>query len=1091
MTPVKKKWLVVKKWILKPLLVFVASAILLVGIGVAILYTEHDRIVNMALKKVNKQLRGELTVETTSISLFKHFPSVGVALHNATLYPDKSRSGEAIFKFEKLYIGISIPDLLNDRYNVRRLSILNGYLNLVEEHDGHINLVEAFSSADTTAVTSAKHDSTTYLIDLEKASIKGVRLSYFEKSSGQHYSSSISELTSHFESDSSLLSVKLDSKMELNWTSPNDTSLFRHKQFHIDIEANYEPSTSLLHIPSGDLKLDEATFEISGSAHIAKESVLDLRVQGDRPDLTLITAFLPNDVKAELAPFQYDGRIYFDALVRGRISPQQMPLIEVDFGCEDAWFLNTAANEKLDQLGFKGYYFNGSDHALNTSELHITNVNARPGKGVFKANFQMRDFTHPHINMQVNSDLELRFLGEFFGINGIKQTTGNIKLDMDFNELVDLTLPEKALGKLQEGIQSKLVVENLSFNIPGHPLPVKNVNIHAAMNKGNITLDSATMRIGQSDLRLKGSLSDIQAFIRDHNKAVTFKLDALSDKVLLKDLFAYDTTLHMTEEVTDFVLGVEINTTVGQILNPDPLPKGEFDLKILNATLKNYKHSFKEIKAQLTVNDTMIRVKDLKGMIDKSDLQFSGRVTNYQLWFDSIKRGKTQIAFDFKSKRFALDDILGRGTRKYVPRGYRHEEASDVWLRSKIDLRYDTTFRFAKAHIANASGLIKKHNFQMKDISGWVKYGANKIFVLDTLKGMVGNTDFDLNMRLFNGADPTIKKRTNYFYLKSNNLDLDQLFSYDFSPDTTRRRGDSTRRRRQPKPAEPVVAKAADSSKHAQAYNIFTLPFSDFNLKVDVNRIKYNKLWIRNLTARARITGDHMIIADTLAMMIAGGSVGFKGQINGKDTTNLLVQSTLKVNEVDLEKLMLKFDHLGQDFVINKNIKGKMSGQIVSQLKVHPNFVPIVHKSSAKMDVRIFDGSLVDFAPMQAMAGYFKDKNLKMIRFDTLINELVFADGVLEIPTMNINSSLGFIQLSGKQSVDLAMEYYMKIPMKMVTSAGFNALFNKKQEEVDMDQIDEIEYSDKDKKIRFVSVKLVGTPDDFKVTLGKNKGKRG
>ncbi len=1087
MSPAKKKWIAIKKWILKPLLVAVISVVLLVGIGIGLLYTQHDRIANIVIDKLDQQIEGELKVESTTISLFKHFPSVGIAFHGAALYPDKSMSGEPIFKFEKLYVGVSIPDLLEERYNLRRVSVHNGKLNVIKEEDGSINIVKAFSSETDTTTASATHDSTTYIIDLEKLSFKGVELSYSDRSNGQTYRTSIGELTSNFKSDSTLLSIKLDSKMELDWTSPTDTSLFRHKQFHIDIEANYEPSTSLLHIPAGSLKLDEATFAINGSAHIAKESVLDLRVQGDRPDLTLVTAFLPNDVKAQLAPFTYDGRIWFDALVRGRVSADQMPLIEVDFGCEDAWFLNTAANEKLDKLGFKGYYFNGSDHALNTSELHITNVNARPGKGVFQGNFVMRNFVKPKIVAQINSELELRFLGEFFGINGIKQTTGKIKLDMNFNELMDLKLPEQALGKLQEGIQSKLIVENLSFKIPGHPLPVKDVNIHAQMNKGAVVLDSATMRIGGSDLRLKGSLSDIQAFIRDHNKEVKLDLHALSDKVLLKDLFAYDTSLHMTEEISNFVLGIELNTTVGQMLNPAPVPKGQFDLKILNATLKNYKHSFKDISAQLTVNDTLIRLKNLKGNIDKSDLQFSGRVTNYKLWFDSLKKGKTQIAFDFKSKRFALDDVLGRGTRRYVPRGYRHEEASDVWFRSKIDLRYDTVFKFAKAHIANLTGILKKHNFAMKDISGWVKYGTNRVFVLDTIKGSIGKSDFDLNMRLFNGADKTIKKRTNYFYLKSNNLDIDELVSYDFSPDTTRRKGDSTRRRSRPKPAEPVVAKSPDSSAHAKSYNIFTLPFNDFTLRIDVAKIKYNKLWMKDVVARARITEDHQIIADTLAMKIAGGSIGFKGQINGSDTSKLVVTSTLKIDQVDLEKVMVKLDHYGQDVVVNKNLKGRLTGQIVSAVQIHPNFVPIVKNTSAKMDISIFDGTLVDFAPMQAMAGYFKDKNLKLIRFDTLINQLMFTNGVLEIPRMNINSSLGFIQLSGKQSIDLSMEYYMKIPMKMVTSVGFNALFNKKQEDVDLDQIDAIEYSDKDRKIRFVSVKVTGTPDDFKVALGKGK----
>jgi len=1089
MSPAKKKWIAVKKWILKPLLVAVGSAILLVVIGIGLLYTQHDRIANMVVNELNKQFRGELTVESTSFSIFKHFPSVGLALHGATLYADKSESSEPIFKFEKMYVGVSIPDLLNEKYNVRRLSVTNGTLNLIKATDGTINIVEAFNTGvpDTTSASSS--DSTAYVIDLKKVSFKGVNLSFFDQATAQTYRTNISELNSQFTSDSSMMTIKLDSKMELDWTSPTDTSLFRHKKFDIDIEANYETASSHLHIPAGTLQLDEAKFEISGSAHIAKESVLDLRVKGDRPDLTLITAFLPQGVKEQLAPFTYDGHIYFDALVRGRVAADQVPLIEVDFGCEDAWFLNTAANEKVDQLGFKGYYFNGSDHAMNTSELHITNVNARPGKGVFKGNFVMRDFTRPQIVMQLNSELELKFLGEFFGIAGIKQTTGKIKLDMDFNELMDLKLPEQALSKLKEGIQSKLVVENLSFNIPGHPLPLKNVNIHAAMTNGSIVLDSATLRIGDSDLRLKGSLSDIQAFIRDRTKEVKLDIHALSNKVLLKDLFAYDTSIHMTEEVSNFVLGIELNTTVEQMLNPAPLPKGQFDLKILNATLKNYKHSFKDISAQLTVNDTLIRLKNLKGMIDKSDLQFTGRVTNYKLWFSDLKIGRTQIAFDFKSQRFALDDILGRGTRKFVPRGYRHEEANDVWLRSKIDLRYDTVFKFAKAHIANATGFVKNHNFRMKDISGWVKYGSNKIFALDTLKGMIGQSDFDLNLRLFNGADKTIKKRTNYFYLKSNNLDIDELVSYNFDPDTTKRRSDSTRRRSKRKPTEPVVAQTADTSKHAKAYNIFTLPFNDFTLKIDVARIKYNKLWMKDVIARARVTEDHQIIADTLGMKIAGGTVGFKGQINGRDTTQLVVTSTLKVKDVDLEKVMVKLDHFGQDVVINKNIKGKMSGQIVSAVQIHPNFVPIVQNTSAKMDVRIFDGSLVDFAPMQAMAGYFKDKNLKLIRFDTLINQLSFTNGILDIPNMNINSSLGYIQLSGKQSIDLNMEYYMKIPMKMVTSVGFNALFNKKQEDVDLDQIDEIEYSEHDKKTRFVSVKVTGTPEDFKVSLGK--GKRG
>jgi len=232
---------------------------------------------------------------------------------------------------------------------------------------------------------------------------------------------------------------------------------------------------------------------------------------------------------------------------------------------------------------------------------------------------------------------------------------------------------------------------------------------------------------------------------------------------------------------------------------------------------------------------------------------------------------------------------------------------------------------------------------------------------------------------------------------------------------------------------------------------------------------------------------DHHIYIDTLSTKIAGGTLAMRGHFNGSDPNKIYLRSRIKVDQVDLEKMLLKLDHFGQDVVINKNIKGRVSGQIKSYVRIHPDFVPILDNSKAEVNVSIYKGSLVDFAPMQAVAGYFKDKNLRMISFDTLHNVLTFADGVLNIPSMNINSSLGFVEISGKQSLDLKMEYYIRVPLKMVTKVGFNSLFGKKQEDVDLDQVDAIEYADKDKKTRFMNLRVTGTPSDFKIGLGKDK----
>ena len=171
----------------------------------------------------------------------------------------------------------------------------------------------------------------------------------------------------------------------------------------------------------------------------------------------------------------------------------------------------------------------------------------------------------------------------------------------------------------------------------------------------------------------------------------------------------------------------------------------------------------------------------------------------------------------------------------------------------------------------------------------------------------------------------------------------------------------------------------------------------------------------------------------------------------------------------------------------NKNLKGRLTGQIKGYMRVHPDLTPMLDQTQAQLDINIYNGSLINFAPMEAISTYFKDKNLKIVRFDTLHNVLTFKDNILSIPAMNINSSLGFMEFSGTQSLDMKMSYYVRIPLKMVTQVGFRMLFNKKKEEVDPDQVDAIEYRDKDRRVRFMNLTITGTPDDYKVHLGKPK----
>ena len=89
---------------------------------------------------------------------------------------------------------------------------------------------------------------------------------------------------------------------------------------------------------------------------------------------------------------------------------------------------------------------------------------------------------------------------------------------------------------------------------------------------------------------------------------------------------------------------------------------------------------------------------------------------------------------------------------------------------------------------------------------------------------------------------------------------------------------------------------------------------------------------------------------------------------------------------------------------------------------------------------------------------------------------------------MTINSSLGFIEVSGKQDMNFNMEYYIKIPMKLVTGITKQKLFTTNKEyEIDEHQEDEIIYKNSSKKIKYVNLKISGNSENYKVSLARSK----
>ena len=152
---------------------------------------------------------------------------------------------------------------------------------------------------------------------------------------------------------------------------------------------------------------------------------------------------------------------------------------------------------------------------------------------------------------------------------------------------------------------------------------------------------------------------------------------------------------------------------------------------------------------------------------------------------------------------------------------------------------------------------------------------------------------------------------------------------------------------------------------------------------------------------------------------------------------------------------------------------------------MHTDLVPIIEDSEIHLDAHIENGRLENYGLLKDFSEYFKDKNLESVQFNTLENKIDMVNGVITVPKMTINSSLGFLEISGIQDANFNYEYNIRIPWKMVTQAAASKLFKRKQNSSNDNAKEGIQYGTK--KTKYVMLNLKGDSVDYKVSLLKKE----
>jgi hypothetical protein len=231
-------------------------------------------------------------------------------------------------------------------------------------------------------------------------------------------------------------------------------------------------------------------------------------------------------------------------------------------------------------------------------------------------------------------------------------------------------------------------------------------------------------------------------------------------------------------------------------------------------------------------------------------------------------------------------------------------------------------------------------------------------------------------------------------------LDLNPLFSEKSSPPPAAKPAQKEDKKKNQKEEKSNKEKLSEGG----------LNHFEFNVQLFARKMLIKKVVAEYANADLYYKNNFLNIK-ALSVNACDGRIIAHGTLS--DFTQL--RADLSVNNVDVTKMFSQFDNFGQDAVHGENLRGILSceAKVITDLDDKFEIIPSTLKSDVRLRLR--DGHLVNFEPLQNMSNLvFRNRDFNDISFSEITENFHFEGFKMTIEELEVASSvLNFFVVDG------------------------------------------------------------------------------
>lgn len=1029
---------------------------------ILVFYLGRGFFMKQAVNYLNDQQPGEVQMEQMNLIPFANFPNVTLQLQKVVYYespPDSTYLPSLpVFVINEVDVTLDIVQLIRGDFMVSEAKLKQGVIRLEIYEDSLSNLEHALGIRfGQKTEKDSTEEAVSLSIDLQRISFTDIEVRMDDPQLDKYVDFTINQLESSMRYLSKLIEVDLELNIDLNsykYQSFNDQT---HRNAILQGRVSVDTETKKVEVEPSMLSISGLELKTAGSLFYGEASMIDLSFEATNEGLEVLNYLFRGVLDLEEVEQIGSGSIWLKGDIKGSLGGS-LPVIRVFGEADELGFRISSINKEVSGISFGLFASNGAAPDFSQGELRLTDFSLILPGGNIDGNISVSNLQLPKYDIEVKSLIDLGEIEDMIQsdlmheLKGVMEISGKIGGSIDPRAGDFLDQP----GSLQA-----------KFTDVGCLLQLDSVVVDSISSlNGVVSLENARLESEQLDINYNGNLLNVGfrtenllpyflGYAGDISVGLSISSDLLTPASFIRDTAVASLLGDQLNKLTINVSALVTKEEFDDFIVEDSIPEMELYIDSSGILLPFYA-DISNLSASLTIGSDTLSLNHLEGSVGESSFDFSGYVANYHAMTRNDSGEVISLDFDFSSELMRAEDFFTYNHAFLLPQTYHSEYLEDFRLAGRLEapaavISNDTLSLDFELGIEELGWRFHYYPLTFEHFRLQMRRKGDQIKI-ENLQGRVGDSNLKMAAILENFSDSLLtdfnesllEKLEGTLELQSDLLDFNELINYQL-PDELRE-----------------ITKT-DSSDGGELPRFNELSYPSIDFAVDIGELRYEKHSIYGMKGNFRTSREKIFYLDHLEISPEGrGTLLFNGQADVSDSSAYSISAELELKGIDISDLNFELQSADTIYTLKENFQGVVDASGLAEIFITPEMKVDIATSTAMFNVKVDDGALINFTPLQAAGKVFGNKNLNHVKFATMRNSFTLTDSRLTMPLMWVESSLGLILIEGEQGLDKSYLYLLRVPPKLAMEAAVSALSENEEskEKTEEDEVSQMKRGD-------------------------------